>query len=379
MPRATDTIIDLAYSAAVEPELWPRAVRSMSSDYNAIAAGIYIGDFAARRVELISLYGIEPSYVKSYVEDHLCENPWSIDTMQAVGRVRTDTSLDEYHGRPGYYRGTPLFNEWMKPQGFIYTLGVNLSADETRQTKLFLYRPEDAGTYTTRDVARFRRLTRHLINAVRVADRFAAARRETSELRQVLDRLRFGVVLLADDGRVLEANAFAAQLFEQRDGLTVVHGHLVATHRSSGPALTGVVRAALELRDGRDTAAPQPAYLERGPGAQPLSVLALPLPEGRDPFGVRRAAVALLVTDPGVETRVPVERLRQRFRLTSSEARLAAALMQGQRLRDAAEQAGLTYETARWYLKSTFQKTGTTRQADLVRLLLSEPQLLLPE
>ena len=376
--RSTDDIIDLAYSAAVDPTVWPEAVRSMSRRYEAIAAGLYVADFTERRVERLAIQGIEPSYVKRYVDDFLCENPWSIDAMQAVGWIRTETSLDEYYGRPGYYRSTTLFNDWMKPQDFIYTLGVNLSVGPTRQTKLFLYRPKSAGPYTARDVARFRRLTRHLVTAVRVADRFAAARREANELRHVLDRLRFGVVLLADDGSVLEANAFAAQLFERRDGLAVIRRRLFATHRASGAALVRSIHAAIDVHRGVDVA-PEPCDLERGNGMQPLSVLALPLPKGQEAFDVRRASVALLITDPNVEAEVPLERLRRRFRLTSSEARLAAALMRGQRLRDAAEQAGLTYETARWYLKSTFQKTGTARQADLVRLLLSEPQLLLPE
>ncbi len=377
--RSNDDIIDLAYSAAVDPAGWPRAVRSLSTRYNAIAAGLYVGDLAARRVDLISLEGISPGYVKSYVDDHLCGNPWSIAQMQQVGYVRTDTALDEYYGRPGYYRSTPLFNDWMKPQDFIYTLGVNLSVEKARQTKLFLYRPKSAGPYTAREIARFRRLTRHLITAVKVADRFAATRQEARELRQVLDRLRFGIVFLREDGAALEANAFAARLFEQRDGLTVAHGQLVATHRASGAALTGVVRAAMATRQGGEAAAPEPVYLERGNGARPLSVLALPLPRNGDPFDVRRAAVALLVTDPDVEAAVPIERLRRRFRLTASEARLASELMRGLKLRDAADRAGLTYETARWYLKSTFQKTGATRQADLVRLLLSDPGLLIPE
>lgn len=38
----------------------------------------------------------------------------------------------------------------------------------------------------------------------------------------------------------------------------------------------------------------------------------------------------------------------------------------------AAASAGLSYETARWYLKSIFQKTGTRRQAELIRTLVSE-------
>src|SRR5690606_26451301 len=257
-----DDIIDLAYSAAVEPDGWPRAVSSMASRYRAISAGLYVGDLAAGRVELFSLHGIEPCYVKRYVDQYLCDNPWSIDAMQAVGRVRTDTSLDEHHRRPGYYRSTALFNEWMKPQDFIYTLGVNLCVDEHRQTKLFLYRPERAGPYTARDIAHFRRLTRHLITAVKVAGRFAAARREAGELRHVLDQLRFGIVLLSADGRVLEANAFAARLFAHRDGLTVAHGRLTACRRPAGVALRNALRAAIAVRKGLDDAAPEPVYIE---------------------------------------------------------------------------------------------------------------------
>ena len=44
-------------------------------------------------------------------------------------------------------------------------------------------------------------------------------------------------------------------------------------------------------------------------------------------------------------------------------------------LREAAEINGVTYETARWHLKNIFQKTGTVRQSELIRLLLSEQAL----
>src|SRR5690606_23482035 len=220
---------------------------------------------------------------------------------------------------------------------------------------------------------------RHLVNAVKIAGRFASARREAGELRHVIDQLRFGIVLLADDGRVLEANAFAARLFARRDGLAVVQGRVMATRRSSGVPLRNALRAAVAVRKGLDTAAPEAVYIERDNNVQPLSVLALPVPNGRDPFGVRRAAVALVIMDPRTEAPVPIEHLRRRFQLTHSEARLAAALMQGLTLREAADRVGLTYETARGYLKSTFQKTGASRQADLVRLLLSDPQLLMTE
>ena len=58
--------------------------------------------------------------------------------------------------------------------------------------------------------------------------------------------------------------------------------------------------------------------------------------------------------------------LETRFGLSRGEARLVALLFAGASLRSCAQALGIKYETARTYLKSAFQKTGTHRQAELV-------------
>jgi DNA-binding CsgD family transcriptional regulator len=63
--------------------------------------------------------------------------------------------------------------------------------------------------------------------------------------------------------------------------------------------------------------------------------------------------------------------VRRLYRLTPAEARLAEALMAGNRLRDAADQLEITEGTARSYLKRVLRKTGAQRQSDLVRVVLS--------
>src|SRR5690606_21873486 len=227
------------------------------TSFGGIAAGLYIGDLAEKRVELVTLQGIDSAYVESYVARYLAdENPWAIPSLQQCGYVRTDTALDDYHRSSGFYRGTSLFNEWMKPQDFVYTLGVNLAGNETRQTKLFVYRPERAGPYAEGELARFRRLTRHLMSAVAMAGRVSAATRAASDLLHALDRARFGLVLLDDEGHVLEANAFARQLFERRDGLGVLRGRLVATQRASAKGLATALRAAQTVNGGSPAQAP---------------------------------------------------------------------------------------------------------------------------
>ena len=62
--------------------------------------------------------------------------------------------------------------------------------------------------------------------------------------------------------------------------------------------------------------------------------------------------------------------LRDRFRLTPSEARLALRLVTGESLRSAALALNVSYETARTALKVIFTKTGTHRQSELVIVIL---------
>jgi DNA-binding CsgD family transcriptional regulator len=58
--------------------------------------------------------------------------------------------------------------------------------------------------------------------------------------------------------------------------------------------------------------------------------------------------------------------LKERFDLTLAEARLVVHLVQGSSLKSSAQALGVKYDTARTYLKSIFQKTGTHRQPQLV-------------
>ena len=59
------------------------------------------------------------------------------------------------------------------------------------------------------------------------------------------------------------------------------------------------------------------------------------------------------------------------FGLTPAEARLAYEMAMGDGLGACARRLGITPNTARTHLKHVFEKTGTRRQAELLRLLLS--------
>ena len=81
-------------------------------------------------------------------------------------------------------------------------------------------------------------------------------------------------------------------------------------------------------------------------------------------------AAILFVNDPERDVAIRSEHLRDEFGLTRAEAALALELVPGRGLQVAADRLRITLTTARTHLAHVFEKTGTTQQAELVRLIL---------
>ncbi|BAT61472.1 hypothetical protein GJW-30_1_04029 [Variibacter gotjawalensis] len=64
------------------------------------------------------------------------------------------------------------------------------------------------------------------------------------------------------------------------------------------------------------------------------------------------------------------------FGLTPAESGLAAEFAKGERLRDCARRLGIATSTARTHLHRIFDKTGASRQVDLMRLILTSTPAL---
>jgi DNA-binding CsgD family transcriptional regulator len=366
-------LIDQIYGAALDGGAWPVALQTFQELFACNSVGLYSVNLQQPGAALVAMRDIEEDWIDRYVEQFLYDNPWMrVPEYQVPGRVRTDRSLDEHYRQPGYYHGTALYNEWMKPQDFIYSLGCNLLQDRQLLTKFYLYRGRRAGPFSPQDISRCQQLCAHMMRATRLARRLALQETRLDQYRHLLDRLDMGVVLLDGQGRVTQANAFAQALFRQCDGLHTRGKVLQAGHRDDQRQLNLAIADALELCDGRTLAPPRATSVRRADGKRPLTVLPMPLPRSDNPFLIDPAVVALLITDPEHEPMLPADWLRSRYGLTATEARLVQQLSRGGNLRHVAEQAGLTYETARWYLKGIFQKTGTSRQAALLHLVLSE-------
>jgi DNA-binding CsgD family transcriptional regulator len=101
------------------------------------------------------------------------------------------------------------------------------------------------------------------------------------------------------------------------------------------------------------------------PGAPPLHVCVRPLTANGRPMA------ALYVIDPLQHARLDEQLLRRAYLLSRAEIRVVNELLQGQSVEGVAEALNVSVHTIRTHLKNIFAKTGTCRQAELVRLMSS--------
>ena len=83
------------------------------------------------------------------------------------------------------------------------------------------------------------------------------------------------------------------------------------------------------------------------------------------------ASVAVFVQEPAQVPMMPGEAFAKLYGLTGGELRVLLALAQGLGGKEAADMLGISEPTVRTHLQRIFSKTGTSRQADLLRLLQS--------
>ena len=101
-----------------------------------------------------------------------------------------------------------------------------------------------------------------------------------------------------------------------------------------------------------------------------MDMFVTPMPDRRPSTGSQPVAMLYLSGDRWSRDD-RCEQLTDLFGLLPSEARLAWAMAQGRSIAEAAQDLGLTVETARNYSKKIYSKTGAGGQADLVRIIFT--------
>jgi DNA-binding CsgD family transcriptional regulator/GAF domain-containing protein len=379
MERQLGELTQAIYDAAVEPGGWADVTTLLQRQFRSPASGLYRLDRVRGGMRKLHVSGFEAQWLRVFSECYFTrDNPWlRAKPLHQPGVVRTDERLVAVLGDPRALVRSQYYNEWMRPQRLVRTLGVTLLSENGVATNLTLLRPRTDGSFSKSEFATFQALCAHLRRALRFSSRLESASIRGDAAVAALDCLPYGAVLLTLGGRVVHANAAAETLFRSRDGLAVANGRLRAAEFGEQWKLDAFLHQVADYASPRTNRPPDAVSIGRRTGAAPLALSAIRFSAPRRAAAVAESMILVTVTLPEHAQPRDLAAAGQRYQLTPAELRLAMALTAGKSLRAAAEEARMTYETARWYLKVLFQKTGTNRQAQLVALLMNDRPLRL--
>lgn len=262
----------------------------------------------------------------------------------------------------------PGFLQLLEKYDVLRSLSVGiLRTEEGVRYSLHSGRSIQAAAYTAEEQQLFQLAARHFSRAIRLRLELNQARTSDSVQTDAMERLSVGGVLIDARGRVLFANDTALRLLEGDDGLTLRNGHLRAAGGLREAELREHVEALMSATG--DTEPVRALTIDRSSGKGSLYVV-LRKQRARESISDRWLdVVQVYIHDPGLSYCENSTIFQQLFKLTRTEAAIAAALTRGSRVEDIEEILGISHNTLRAHLRAIFAKTNVSSRAELMRVL----------
>jgi len=263
---------------------------------------------------------------------------------------------------------SPVYNEALRRYRGQAGLNVRLDWPEGSHFAWGIGDPVTPEGWSAPQLALLQGLLPHLRHFVQVRQALARAEAQGSASTALLDTTQIGVIELDRRGRIMAANDRALDFLRRGDGVTDQDGVLGALAPVDHARLGQLIAAALPSAG---TAVSGSMLLPRAAGLSRLVVHVKPVDVKQFDFGAQRVAVLVLLVEPDRPPRIDPGLVATTLGLTPAESHVAVQLAEGRTVRDIAATTGRQEGSIYWLLRGIYTKQGISRQADLVRLVLS--------
>jgi DNA-binding CsgD family transcriptional regulator/PAS domain-containing protein len=325
-----DRIIELFYRAILDPSHWSEALQRVAGLMHCESASIILYDRNSGQAALSHSFGTAEETPAAYHAYYCTCDPGP----DAIRQVEV--------------------GDWYR---LVVTHGV--------EGGLSLQRAIGRRPFDQTDMELASGIIPHLQRVMAIHMKLQAAAHREACLNCMIDSINFAMLSVDRQAKVLHLNAAAERLIQQHGVIDVTSGEL---------AMAGIAPHCLLQMIARACGEPPQAGIEMlrdELGFPCMQLVVTPLAQeeagGVSELGGPYALVVLKPLDAAGSVSEPL--LHELYGLTPAESRLSVLLLQGASVREAAELACVSLNTVRTQLKSVFAKTGTRRQADLVRKL----------
>jgi DNA-binding CsgD family transcriptional regulator/PAS domain-containing protein len=371
-----DQLLGLIYQGPLEEQPWLGALPLMRELFDAQVASLVLRPPSRDDPGLV-LNSVRPDSengdqgladpddweLTAYREEFFSLDPFvnlPSDQVIALEDILPDPELE----RSDYYL------QYLEPIGLFQILGVDTSEPGGMVARLRFSRRRSEPRFSDRERQFLGRITPHLNRAIQI---YATLNRTTTE-RDVyagaVSQLAVATIILDEQSRVLNANPVAQALLDQNDGLNTRDQKLRIDGREADRALQEALQGIIRAQQQGEASVARALRVPRSGTQADLGLVVRPVPASEWSQGQSSPCVAVFISDPDSHEPASQQTLSELFGLTPAESNLTVLLARGLSLAEVSEVQNISQHTARAQLKSIFAKTGVSRQAELVRLVL---------
>ncbi len=358
------TAIDLLYRSITQPD----AIRAFLARLAHLVGGEFAHVFALDRrghqVVWQDAHNIDDESMRVYGERYMHADPRTDHALHNLNRILSC----RIEGLGPRLARSVVYREFLAPRDMEYTLWAPMVVGDDLHTITAILRPRSGNAFGHADCALLNQVNRHVLRAAEV--RMHLRRADAAALTaRALDGLAAAAMVVDAHGRLLFTNRAADEILAQKDGLEETRRVLHASLPARSAALQNTIAGAAGSHARAST-----LLMERPSGGPPYSIAICALPPTLDGVAAQHAALVVVTAPPTGPA--PLEYFRRDYGLTAKEADVLAGLVQSLTLDEIAAVSGVSKNTVRTHLRAVMAKTGTVRQAELVRLALTGAPLL---
>lgn len=357
--------------AALEPSLWQSALERLCAAFGGQYASMTLTTARPPVLVLREMHvGMTPTAdmveLFSALQEQDPRVQWALDNFGRAGASNINVGMERM-------RNSAVYREILRGLDIEYTLMLPEMIDDRIACTITIDRGRAQAPFQRSDVAALQMLRPSFARAMRTQLRIGKCETLRDDLRNALDRLPVGVLIVDSNYKVCFSSRTADTMLAANDGLSVQRGELQAEHYAPARRLQSALAQALGAARGEVMQSEDTVTVKRHTGRRDFELLVAPLPADRLEIFPRQPAALVILSDPEQSQPLPWKLVQQLYGLSPAESRLSVALAKGWPLKDYAKRTEISVETARSQLKAAMSKTQTHRQVELIRLLLTGP------
>jgi DNA-binding CsgD family transcriptional regulator len=374
--RLSDLLLDV-YEAAANPQHWPAFLEKAARELDASKAALHVHYFASGDTTHTAeggcavATGYDAASLAAYA-NHYATQDLYVQRIRERFPLGMNAGTSEDLVTSSEYRNTEIYQDFCRRNEVFHICWSAVEQTKSIAAGLGFIRPENARPFQAKDVELLKLLNPHLAKAFRLQRILERAADNNKALLTSISQFDFGVIALDGEGRATSFSEPAKRLLDQQDGIRIKGAYLEATQPNENSRLQEMLGIANEVLSNPHQSSRNTLLLSRKSGKKPLQLVVFPFVSS-GLLAEDHPQVLVFLSDPLAKPASRAAVLRTLYGLTPTESRLSDLLLQGFEVREAADHLRTTIETARFHLKRVLAKTGTHRQTELMRLMLSLP------